>query len=245
MSCTPHKVEKLNSKITSLSRYVTRFVRSASGVTSIEYGMVVALIAVGLIVALIGIGSSLESSLNDTGNFIAHAGSDDGGGSGGGDTGGGSGGGDTGGGSGDGGTGGGSGDGGTGGGSGDGSGSGSGSGSKGGASGGGPAYVAMNSTGVDDNTTKENSLPGDKSGYNAGTGFTSNGNTDSSSISGGTGHGTSNSISAKGGKTSNPWLFLLIPALGAPVFYFFRKNKQSGSLSRNAKAMNLFVKYSE
>jgi hypothetical protein len=104
----------------------------------------------------------------------------------------------------------------------------------------------MNSTGVDnDNTTKESSLSGDKSDYNVGSGFTSNGNTDSSSISGGTSHGTANSISAKGGNTSNPWLFLLIPVLGAPAFYFFRKNKQSGNLSRNAKAMNLFVKYSE
>ena len=61
-------------------------------------------------------------------------------------------------------------------------------------------------------------MSGDKSSYDAGSGFTSNGSAGSSSLSGGTGPGTSNSISAKGGNTFNPLLYILIPALGSPFF---------------------------
>ncbi|HKJ30641.1 MAG TPA: Flp family type IVb pilin, partial [Balneolales bacterium] len=119
MPYTPHKLEKLKSKSTRLSRFFFCFMRGESGVTAIEYGILAALIAVVIIAALVGLGLSLGSSFNDTGNAIVQADSNhNGGGSGDGGTGGGSGDGGTGGGSGDGGTGGGSGDGGTGGGSG-------------------------------------------------------------------------------------------------------------------------------
>jgi hypothetical protein len=42
-----------------------------------------------------------------------------------------------------------------------------------------------------------------------------------------------------------PWLFALILILGGLMFYLLKRKNRAGNNSRNAKAMNLFVKYSE
>jgi hypothetical protein len=63
---------------------------------------------------------------------------------------------------------------------------------------------------------------------------------------------SSNSTSEGASKTSSTpsnsfklWLFALILLIGGLLFYILKRKNKPGNNSRNAKAMNLFVKYSE
>ena len=50
--------------------FVSRFVRDQSGATAIEYGLIVALIAVVIIGAVTALGTNLNTSLSTAGNAI-------------------------------------------------------------------------------------------------------------------------------------------------------------------------------
>jgi hypothetical protein len=63
---------------------------------------------------------------------------------------------------------------------------------------------------------------------------------------------SSSSTSEGASKTSSTpsssfklWLFALILLTGGLLFYILKRKNKPGNNSRNAKAMNLFVKYSE
>ncbi|MCK5724996.1 MAG: hypothetical protein KAI84_20840, partial [Gammaproteobacteria bacterium] len=85
-----------------------------------------------------------------------------------------------------------------------------------------------------------------------GAAYTDNSGGSISGRSGGT-YATTDSNSAGGSDSSRFWLFAIIAALGALFFFFskdmlsslFKKNGKKGNRSRNAKAMNLFMKYSD
>jgi pilus assembly protein Flp/PilA len=47
-----------------MTKFVTRFVKDESGATAIEYGLIVALIAVVIITAVSAVGSSLSTKFN-------------------------------------------------------------------------------------------------------------------------------------------------------------------------------------
>ena len=47
-----------------MSKFVTRFMKDESGATAIEYGLIVALIAVVIITAVTAVGTSLSSKFN-------------------------------------------------------------------------------------------------------------------------------------------------------------------------------------
>jgi pilus assembly protein Flp/PilA len=47
-----------------MSKFVTRFVKDESGATAIEYGLIVALIAVVIITAVTTIGKNLSTAFN-------------------------------------------------------------------------------------------------------------------------------------------------------------------------------------
>ncbi len=47
-----------------MSKFVTRFAKNESGATAIEYGLIVALIAVVIIGAVSSVGSSLSTKFN-------------------------------------------------------------------------------------------------------------------------------------------------------------------------------------
>ena len=47
-----------------MSKFVTRFVKDESGATAIEYGLIVALIAVVIITAVTTIGTNLKTAFN-------------------------------------------------------------------------------------------------------------------------------------------------------------------------------------
>ena len=51
---------------------VSRFVKDESGATAIEYGLIVALIAVVIISAVTTLGTNLNKSLSTAGSAIAH-----------------------------------------------------------------------------------------------------------------------------------------------------------------------------
>jgi pilus assembly protein Flp/PilA len=53
-----------------MSNFITRFVRDESGATAIEYGLIVALIAVVIITAVTTVGSNLQTSFTSVGNSI-------------------------------------------------------------------------------------------------------------------------------------------------------------------------------
>jgi len=53
-----------------MSKFITRFMRDESGATAIEYGLIVALIAVVIITAVTTVGSNLSTSFNAVGNSI-------------------------------------------------------------------------------------------------------------------------------------------------------------------------------
>jgi pilus assembly protein Flp/PilA len=51
-------------------RYFAQLVRDTKGATAIEYGLIVALIAVAAIGALSGVGSKLSSTFNNASNAL-------------------------------------------------------------------------------------------------------------------------------------------------------------------------------
>ena len=53
-----------------MSNFVARFVKDESGATAIEYGLIVALIAVVIISTVTTLGSNLNSSLSAAGSAI-------------------------------------------------------------------------------------------------------------------------------------------------------------------------------
>lgn len=53
-----------------MSMFIARFVRDESGATAIEYGLIVALIAVVIITAVTTVGSNLQTSFTTIGSSI-------------------------------------------------------------------------------------------------------------------------------------------------------------------------------
>jgi pilus assembly protein Flp/PilA len=53
-----------------MSKFVTRFLKDESGATAIEYGLIVALIAVVIVTAVTTLGTKLDTSLKAAGNAI-------------------------------------------------------------------------------------------------------------------------------------------------------------------------------
>jgi len=54
-----------------MSKFVTRFMNDESGATAIEYGLIVALIAVVIITAVTTVGTNLNSQFNTVGTKLA------------------------------------------------------------------------------------------------------------------------------------------------------------------------------
>ena len=55
-----------------MTKFVARLVRDESGATAIEYGLIVALIAVVIIGAVTTLGTNLNTSLSKAGSAIGH-----------------------------------------------------------------------------------------------------------------------------------------------------------------------------
>jgi pilus assembly protein Flp/PilA len=53
-----------------MSKFISRFAKDESGATAIEYGLIVALIAVVIISAVTTLGKNLNGSLSTAGNAI-------------------------------------------------------------------------------------------------------------------------------------------------------------------------------
>ena len=53
-----------------MSKFVTRFMNDESGATAIEYGLIVALIAVVIITAVTTVGTQLNAKFSAAGNAI-------------------------------------------------------------------------------------------------------------------------------------------------------------------------------
>ena len=53
-----------------MKKFVTRFIQDQSGATAIEYGLIVALIAVVIIGAVTALGTNLNTSLTAAGSAI-------------------------------------------------------------------------------------------------------------------------------------------------------------------------------
>ena len=56
-----------------MSKFVTRFLKDESGATAIEYGLIVALIAVVIIAAVTAIGTTLNDTFTGVGTAINDA----------------------------------------------------------------------------------------------------------------------------------------------------------------------------
>ena len=54
-----------------MSKFVTRFIKDESGATAIEYGLIVALIAVVIITAVTTIGTNLNASFQATADALS------------------------------------------------------------------------------------------------------------------------------------------------------------------------------
>jgi pilus assembly protein Flp/PilA len=54
-----------------MSKFVTRFMQDDSGATAIEYGLIVALIAVVIITAVTTVGTNLSAKFTSVGTAIA------------------------------------------------------------------------------------------------------------------------------------------------------------------------------
>jgi pilus assembly protein Flp/PilA len=54
-----------------MSKFITRFARDESGATAIEYGLIVALIAVVVITAFTTLGNNLNNKVSTVANAIA------------------------------------------------------------------------------------------------------------------------------------------------------------------------------
>lgn len=52
--------------------FINRLLRDESGATAIEYGLIVALIAIGIISALQGMGDQLQTTFNSTSSSMAN-----------------------------------------------------------------------------------------------------------------------------------------------------------------------------
>jgi pilus assembly protein Flp/PilA len=63
----------LKQEIKQMSKFVTRFVKDESGATAIEYGLIVALIAVVIITAVTTIGKNLSTAFNTIATSTAAA----------------------------------------------------------------------------------------------------------------------------------------------------------------------------
>jgi pilus assembly protein Flp/PilA len=61
---------RISKRGLSMKSLFARFVRDTSGATAIEYGLIVALIAVVIIGAVTTLGSNLNTSLSTAGNAI-------------------------------------------------------------------------------------------------------------------------------------------------------------------------------
>lgn len=57
-----------------MSKFVTRFLKDESGATAIEYGLIVALIAVVIIAAVTALGTTLNDTFTDVGTSLNEAG---------------------------------------------------------------------------------------------------------------------------------------------------------------------------
>jgi pilus assembly protein Flp/PilA len=57
-----------------MSKFVTRFLKDESGATAIEYGLIVALIAVVIIAAVTAIGGTLNETFSTVNSELAAAG---------------------------------------------------------------------------------------------------------------------------------------------------------------------------
>jgi pilus assembly protein Flp/PilA len=55
-----------------MKNFASKFLRNESGATAIEYGLIVALIAVVIIGAVTTLGTNLNKSLSTAGSAIAH-----------------------------------------------------------------------------------------------------------------------------------------------------------------------------
>ena len=53
-----------------MSKFVTRFLKDESGATAIEYGLIIALIAVVIISAVTAVGTKLNASFTSVGGSI-------------------------------------------------------------------------------------------------------------------------------------------------------------------------------
>jgi len=71
-SLTHQLVRKL-SKETTMSKFVTRFLKDESGATAIEYGLIAALIAVVLVGALTAVGQSLNTNFETISDAVSGA----------------------------------------------------------------------------------------------------------------------------------------------------------------------------
>jgi len=58
-----------------MSKFFTRFLNDESGATAIEYGLIVALIAVVIVTAVTTLGTNLRTKFNAAGTAVANAGS--------------------------------------------------------------------------------------------------------------------------------------------------------------------------
>jgi pilus assembly protein Flp/PilA len=56
-----------------MSKFVTRFIKNESGATAIEYGLIVALIAVVIITAVSTVGTNLNAAFTSIGTATAAA----------------------------------------------------------------------------------------------------------------------------------------------------------------------------
>ena len=56
-----------------MSKFVTRFIKNESGATAIEYGLIVALIAVVIITAVTTVGTNLKAAFSSIGTATAAA----------------------------------------------------------------------------------------------------------------------------------------------------------------------------
>ena len=56
-----------------MTKFVTRFLKDESGATAIEYGLIVALIAVIIVTAVTTLGSNLKTAFSKAGSSVAAA----------------------------------------------------------------------------------------------------------------------------------------------------------------------------
>jgi pilus assembly protein Flp/PilA len=66
----PWSLVRLAKKENSMSKFISRFAKDESGATAIEYGLIVALIAVVIISAVTTLGTNLNTSLSKAGSAI-------------------------------------------------------------------------------------------------------------------------------------------------------------------------------